>query len=53
MQQYNNDIEITGKSILVFEIIKKYIGQILEIDKINSPFRIYSLEQQFNKEESF
>jgi len=45
--QYNNDI--TGRNILVFEIIKKYISQIIDIDTKIAPFTVFALEMPFDK----
>jgi hypothetical protein len=47
--QCYNEIEITGKSILAFEIIKKYVDQIISIDKNIAPFKLSGLEVPYRK----
>ncbi len=40
--------DITGKNILIFEVIKKYISQILKYDMSQTPFLIHELEGKYN-----
>ena len=37
--------EISGRNLIIKEVIQKYVSQILDIDKFYSPFKIISLEQ--------
>lgn len=41
-------IEFTGRNILVFDIIKKYIKGIIEIDKKHTPFTVTGLEKNLS-----
>jgi CRISPR/Cas system-associated exonuclease Cas4 (RecB family) len=41
------NIDITGRNLIIKEVIKKYVVQILEIDKLYAPFRIISLEKNY------
>jgi CRISPR/Cas system-associated exonuclease Cas4 (RecB family) len=36
-----------GRNIIVYEVLKKYMIQILEIDKKTAPFQIISLEKEY------
>ncbi len=38
---------VSGRNILIFEILKKYILQILHIDKNYTPFQIIELEKEY------
>ncbi|MBI5218618.1 MAG: PD-(D/E)XK nuclease family protein [Bacteroidia bacterium] len=40
--------DLNGKNILIFEMLKKYIVQLLEIDKKYAPFQIINLEEYYN-----
>jgi len=42
-----SNIDITGRNLIIKEVIKKYLMQILEIDKLYSPFSIISLEKHY------
>ena len=42
-----NSIDITGRNLIIKEVINRYIKQILEIDKLYSPFRIIGLEKSY------
>ncbi len=45
----DDDIEIKGKDLLIFEIIKRYVNKILETDKSKfAPFSIIDLEKSVN-----
>jgi hypothetical protein len=39
--------EIQGRNIIIFEVIKKYVRQIVKIDKHKTPFEIVGLEDKF------
>ncbi|MBI4649159.1 MAG: PD-(D/E)XK nuclease family protein [Bacteroidia bacterium] len=39
---------LAGKNILIFEVLKKYIYQLLEIDKKYAPFQIIGLEKNYS-----
>ncbi len=39
--------DITGRNLIIKEVISKYVKQILDIDTIYSPFRIISLEKYY------
>ncbi len=41
------NMDITGRNLIIKEVIKKYVMQILEIDKLYAPFRIISLEKNY------
>jgi CRISPR/Cas system-associated exonuclease Cas4 (RecB family) len=41
------NIDITGRNLIIKEVIKKYVAQILEIDKLYAPFRIIGLEKNY------
>ena len=43
-----SNIDIAGKNLIIKEVIKKYLMQILEIDQLYSPFRIISLEKYYS-----
>ncbi len=43
-----DNIELMGKNRLIFEIVKKYVLQILTIDCKRAPFRIEGLEKAVN-----
>lgn len=45
-----NKVSITGKNILVKEVISKYIVSIINFDLKNTPFEILALEGKYNKE---
>ncbi len=40
------DSDITGRNIIIREVLLKYIIRILEVDKTSAPFTILSLEEQ-------
>jgi len=42
------DSDISGRNIIIREVLMKYIMQILEVDKDIAPFTILSLEKQLN-----
>ncbi|OFX46083.1 MAG: hypothetical protein A2046_04290 [Bacteroidetes bacterium GWA2_30_7] len=44
-----SDNQLHGRNILIFEVLKKYIFQLLEIDKQYSPFEITALEKSVSK----
>lgn len=44
-----SDNQLHGRNILIFEVLKKYIVQLLEIDKQYAPFEISGLEKSVNK----
>ena len=46
-QDKNSNIDITGRNLIIKEVIKKYVSQILEIDKTYCPFRILGLEKHY------
>ncbi len=39
------NVDITGRNLIIKEVIKEYLIQILEIDRLYAPFRIISLEK--------
>jgi hypothetical protein len=41
------NMDITGRNLIIKEVIKKYLIRILEIDKLYAPFRIISLEKKY------
>jgi hypothetical protein len=41
-------IELSGKNWLIFEIVRKYVRQILSLDQKRAPFRIEGLEKNVN-----
>lgn len=43
----DKEIEITGRNILIYEILKKYIRQVLKVDKRYTPFEVKGLEEAF------
>jgi hypothetical protein len=42
-----SNVDITGRNLIIKEVIKKYVKQILEIDRLYCPFRIISLEKYY------
>jgi CRISPR/Cas system-associated exonuclease Cas4 (RecB family) len=46
-QDNNSKIDITGRNLIIKEVIKKYVSRILEIDKTYCPFRIIDLEKHY------
>ncbi|UCH13649.1 MAG: PD-(D/E)XK nuclease family protein [Bacteroidales bacterium] len=42
-----NNPDITGRNLIIKEVISKYVKQILDIDMLYSPFRIISLEKYY------
>lgn len=48
----DESFEVTpeGQNIIVYEVIKKYIGKILNIDKLVAPFDIVELEMKYESE---
>jgi CRISPR/Cas system-associated exonuclease Cas4 (RecB family) len=46
-QDKNSKIDITGRNLIIKEVIKKYVSRILEIDKTYCPFRIIDLEKHY------
>ena len=42
------DSDITGRNIIIREVLLKYIMQILEVDKKNTPFTVLSLEKRLD-----
>lgn len=42
-----SNIDITGRNLIIKEVIEKYVKQIHDIDKFYSPFRIISLEKHY------
>lgn len=43
-------VKLEGKTLLFFENIKTYVGQLLKIDLLHAPFFIVSLEQKYKRE---
>ena len=41
-------ITLTGKALLIFYTLKKYLVNLLKEDKLNAPLTIYALEQNYN-----
>ena len=41
-------IDISGRNLIIQEIIKKYITKIIELDINTAPFQIISLEERYN-----
>ncbi len=39
-------ITLTGRNWLIYEVVKKYVNQLLEVDKGRTPFEITGLEKQ-------
>lgn len=48
----DENIEILGRNTLVFEILKKYVIKLLNIDKQYAPFQIVNLEGEYKLEVS-
>jgi CRISPR/Cas system-associated exonuclease Cas4 (RecB family) len=42
------EVEISGRNLLIFDILKKYVDRILLIDQQFAPFKIVSLEDDFD-----
>ncbi|GHT21021.1 hypothetical protein FACS189430_00410 [Bacteroidia bacterium] len=40
--------DITGRNIIIRDVLLKYIGRIIEVDKAVTPFKIISLEDKIN-----
>ena len=49
----SENTEITGRNILIFEILKKYIIATIKIDKKNAPIKIIDLEGFYSKKFNF
>ncbi|MCB8999622.1 MAG: PD-(D/E)XK nuclease family protein [Bacteroidales bacterium] len=43
----NLEVKPEGRNIIVYEVLKRYLTQILEIDKNLAPFEILNLEKEF------
>ena len=41
-------VSLTGRNWLIYEIVKKYVNQLLEVDRSRSPFEIIGLEKKVN-----
>lgn len=41
----NAEVELTGRNIILREVLQKYLYKILNIDKIYAPFKILALEE--------
>ncbi|RUT78623.1 PD-(D/E)XK nuclease family protein [Ancylomarina longa] len=41
-------IQISGRNLLIFDILKKYIHRVLKIDQEFAPFKIVALEGKYN-----
>lgn len=39
-------ITLTGRNWLIYEVVKKYVNQLLEVDRDRTPFEIMGLEQK-------
>ena len=37
---------LTGRNWLIFEVVKKYVNQLLKVDRTRTPFEIYGLEKK-------
>ncbi|HJX70861.1 MAG TPA: PD-(D/E)XK nuclease family protein, partial [Bacteroidales bacterium] len=44
----NQEVEIRGRNVILREVIRKYLHQILEVDQRYAPFQILDLEQKYN-----
>lgn len=42
----NHEVEISGRNIILREVIQKYLYRILDVDKIYAPFKILALEKK-------
>ena len=47
-KESDQDVVLEGRNIIVYEVLKRYIIRILEIDKSYSPFEIISLEKEYS-----
>jgi hypothetical protein len=43
----NKEVQISGRNLLIFDILKKYIDRILILDQQFAPFQILSLEDEY------
>jgi len=41
-------VSLTGRNWLIYEVVKKYMNQMLEVDRNRSPFEIIGLEKKVN-----
>ena len=44
----SEQVSLKGRNWLIFEIVKKYISQLLEVDRKRTPFEITGLEKKVN-----
>ena len=44
----SEQVSLKGRNWLIFEIVKKYINQLLELDRKRTPFEIIGLEKKVN-----
>lgn len=45
-----SEFKLNGKNLLVYDIIKKYVLQVLKYDSTIAPFTLLSLEEKYTKE---
>jgi len=43
----NHSVQISGRNLLIFDILKKYIDRVLRIDQKFAPFKIVALEGKY------
>jgi hypothetical protein len=50
LKQNAGKIKLEGKTLLFFENIRTYLGQLLKIDKLRAPFKVVGLEREYKQE---
>ena len=41
-----DEVKLAGRNWLIYEVVKKYVGQVLKVDLIRCPFEIVGLEEK-------